>query len=141
VSNPNLSSSTLNWDTASRSDSMDNQFVTNGGVVPYKTPIQNGASQAGLQFGMGWRGAYLSGPIGPDPWGHAYMVNSVFLAVATDAASSTGEGSVAGGWSYDTFCLSAGPNGLYESPIGGNGRGGHLRAGDDFTYVISGGTR
>ena len=167
VSSPNLYSGTMNWDTSWRSDSMENQFVTNGGIVPYNTPIQNGASQAGLQFGLGWRGAYLSGPIGPDPWGHAYMVNSAFLAVATDSTaadrladcshssdgrssdcggggggwSGGGEGSITGGWSYDTFCLSAGPNGLYESPIGGNGHGGHLRAGDDFTYVISGGTR
>ena len=161
VTSPNLYSGTLNWDTAWRSDSMESQFITSGGTVPYNTPTQNGASQAGLQFGLGWRGAYLSGPIGPDPWGHAYMANTAFLAVATDSTASrvdcssstssatcggggsgsSNEGSIAGGWSYDTFCLSAGPNGLYESPIGGNGHGGHVRAGDDFTYVISGGTR
>ena len=166
VSSPNLYSGTLNWDTAWRSDSLENQLVTNGSTVPYKTPTENGASQAGLQFGLGWRGAYLSSPIGGDPWGHAYMVNSAFLAVATDSTAmdaradcshdarpgvsadcggggggSSNEGSIAGGWSYDTFCLSAGPNGLYESPIGGNGHGGHVRGGDDFTYVISGGTR
>ena len=30
-----------------------------------------------------WRGSYLSGPIGPDPWGTRYSVNVEFLARAT----------------------------------------------------------
>ena len=139
--NANVSGGSLNWNTSSRADTMQNQFVTNQGPA-YPTPVSAGTSQAGLQFGLGWRGAYLSPQLGPDPWGHAYVVNSAFLAVATDAGCGSGcEGTTNGGWSYDTFCLSAGPNGLYESPIGGNGHGGHVRAGDDFTYVISGGTR
>ena len=139
--NPNISGGSLNWDSASRADTMENQFVTNDGPL-YPTPVNNGTSQAGLQFGLGWRGAYLSPSLGPDPWGHAYVVNSAFLATATDASCGIGcEGTTNGGWSYDTFCLSAGPNGLYESPINGNNHGGHVRAGDDFTFVISGGTR
>jgi hypothetical protein len=139
--NPNVAGGSLNWDTSSRADTMINQFVTNDGPA-YPTPTSAGTSQSGLQFGLGWRGAYLSGPLGPDPWGHAYVVNSAFLATAMDAGCTSGcEGTTTGGWSYDTFCLSAGPNGLYESPISGNANGGHVRSGDDFTYVISGGTR
>lgn len=30
-----------------------------------------------------WRGAYLSGPVDPDPWGNRYMVNVAFLGAAS----------------------------------------------------------
>ena len=73
---------------------------------------------AGPQQGTGWRGAYLSAPIGPDPWGSAYMVNSAFLSTAADA-NSAGEGRNGTSWNRDTFCLSAGPNKLYETYFGG----------------------
>jgi len=160
VWNENLKTSWLNWDSTTGTDSMESQFVSNGGPTPYPTPTQLGSSNAGLQFGLGWRGAYLAPPIGPDPWGHMYLVNSAFLAVSVDASGNgapmggeslknhgggygggSGEGSLSGGWSYDTFCISAGPNGSYETPVGGNGRGGVTRTGDDFIYIISGGTR
>jgi Tfp pilus assembly protein PilE len=26
-----------------------------------------------------WRGAYLNGPVDPDPWGNRYMVNTIYL--------------------------------------------------------------
>lgn len=132
---------TLNWykDTA-RGDRMEDQFVTNGPM--YGTPASLGTFTAvGPQFGLGWRGAYLASPIGPDPWGSRYLVNSVFLSVAKDASWGTGEGAKSGGWSKDVFCISAGPNSRYETAFGGNGYGGVDRAGDDFIYIISGDTR
>ena len=140
------------WKDDWRGDAMEDQFVTNGPV--YGTPTMLNTSMAvGPQFNLGWRGAYLSSPIGPDPWGHRYLVNSVFLAVATDAghggdfASNPGggggghdnEGST--GWSHDTFCISAGPNGLFNTGFAGNGNGGVSRQADDFIYIISGDTR
>ena len=73
----------------------------------------------GPYFGQGWRGAYLSPPIGPDPWGHRYLVNTVFLAMASDTPPPV-PGQITGGWSNDTFCISAGPNGQYETAFGGN---------------------
>ena len=131
----------MNWWKASwHGDSMERQFVTN--EAGYLTPAQSfpGAFPVGPQFGLGWRGAYLASPIGPDPWGHRYMVNATFLSVANDVPG-TGEGQSSGGWSNDTFCISAGPNGLYETAYGGNGHGGVARQGDDFIYIISGDTR
>ncbi len=128
------------WKDDYRGDAMERQFVTN--YAHYPTPGTLGTyTRVGPQFNLGWRGAYLSGPIGPDPWGRRYLVNSVFLAVARNAHAGTAEGKRSGGWSHDAFCLSAGPNGLYETAFGGNGKGGVTRKGDDFIYIISGDTR
>jgi type II secretory pathway pseudopilin PulG len=133
----------LNWHTDSvRGDSMAHQFVDNGGGPAYPTPSDLGSDDyAGPGTGLGWRGAYLSSPVGPDPWGHRYLVNTVFLAVARDADAGGGEGQRNGGWSHDTFCISAGPNGQYETPFAGNATHGVDRRGDDLLFVISGDTR
>ena len=142
----------LNWHKDdSRGDSMEHQFVDNGGGPHYPSPADlHNYATSGPSFGLGWRGAYLSPPIGPDPWGHRYLVNSVFLAVATDAGTAaassgpswmTGGWPTTGGWSNDTFCISAGPNGQFETAFGGNATRGVYRRGDDFIYIISGDTR
>jgi hypothetical protein len=142
----------LNWYMDdSRGDSMEHQFVDNGTGPNYPTPSDlNSYGTPGPSSGLGWRGASLSPPIGPDPWGHRYLVNSVFLATAIDAdtasaGSSKGSQRImpppARGWSNDTFCISAGPNGQYETSFGGNATHGVTRRGDDFIYVISGDTR
>jgi len=131
----------LTWASEdTRGDSMERQFVDNG--ANYPSPSQLGTYTAvGPQFGLGWRGAYLAPPISQDPWGHKYLVNSVFLSVARNATPGTGEGQRSGGWSNDAFCISAGPNGLYQTALGGNGSGGVNRRGDDFLFIISGDTR
>jgi hypothetical protein len=135
--------SALNWHSDSaRGDSMEHQFIDNGGGPGYPAPADLSSDLfAGPGAGLGWRGAYLSPPIGPDPWGHRYLVNTVFLAVARDADAGTGEGQRSGGWSHDTFCISAGPNGQYETPFAGNAAHGVYRRGDDLIFVISGDTR
>ena len=144
---------TLNWDKDdSRGDSMQHQFVDNATGPAYPTPAELGThATVGPQVGLGWRGAYLSPPIGPDPWGRRYLVNTVFLAVASDA-TTTGLSQVSfapvtvpvrpsRGWSRDAFCISAGPDRLFATAFGGNASGGVSRGGDDFIYVISGDTR
>ena len=133
----------LNWHADNtRGDSMEHQFVDNGGGPDYPAPAEVGSDDfAGPGAGVGWRGAYLSSPIGPDPWGHRYLVNTVFLAVARDAGAGSAEGQRSGGWSHDTFCISAGPNGQYETPFAGNATHGVYRRGDDLIFVISGDTR
>ncbi len=136
---------TLNWsDDDKRGDSMEHQFVDNGaGAGPgYPTPGMLGTYNRTVpDFGVGWRGAYLSAPVGPDPWGHRYLVNSVFLAVAKNATPGPGQGQAQGGWSKDVFCISAGPDGIFQTDfVGGAGYGTHRRA-DDFTFVIQGDTR
>jgi hypothetical protein len=121
---------------------MRRQFVENGGGPGYPSPAGSEAPDAsGLMPRPGWRGAYLSPPIGPDPWGHRYLANTVFLAVARDAEPGYGEGQRSGGWSRDTFCISAGPNGLYETPFGGNAAHGVSRQGDDLVFIIAGSSR
>jgi hypothetical protein len=65
------------------------------------------------------------------------------LSTATDATAEA-EGRNGSSWNRDVFCLSAGPNRQYETYFGGclgTTQFGTCRAGDDFTYVIQGGTR
>lgn len=123
-------------------DSLENQLVKN--TPSYDTPVQNvwgNMSNPLPLFRTGWRGAYVAPPIGPDPWGHRYYVNSEFLSVATDSTTGNGEGQQSGGWSYDTFCISAGENGIIQTNFAAFTGFGTIRGGDDFIYVISGGTR
>ena len=142
--NSNMSTTPLNWDddnVASVGDWMESQFVTNANG--YNTPLLNypGSYPVGPLYGIGWRGGYLASPIGPDPWGSRYLVNSVFLATATDAITA-GEGHRSRWWERDVICISAGPNALFQTPIGGNGASaGTTRVGDDFIYIIQGSMR
>ena len=144
----------VDWNTASylagNKDSLADQLVTN--ASQYKTPVQkiwgNQSNPLPL-FSTGWRGAYLAPPIGPDPWGHMYMVNSMFLSAASDAtsgsctpsSSNTQEGCLSTGWSYDTMCISAGEDGKIDTRFAASSGYGTTRMGDDFVYVIAGGTR
>jgi hypothetical protein len=127
---------------------MEEQFVMNqhAGIRIYPLP--------------GWRGAYLSPQIGPDPWGTRYGVNSKFLVappavhlvaattaganscgnlMAGDPASSTCNGIDDN--EADIICISGGPNQIYDSSFDGNVGGGTTRRGDDFVYVIQGSKR
>ena len=133
----------VNWDldVGGPAVYMGDQFTTN--LVVYPTP-----NAAMLQYtypatGLGWRGAYLPTPIGPDPWGRRYMVNSVFMAPATDAVGGLVDPDGGAGWNRDVICLSAGPNQIYQTAFAGNGAPnfGTARLGDDFIYVIQGATR
>lgn len=142
--NANITPSPINWNNDSQAnvgDTMEDQFVTNG--PGYNTPALNYPSSypVGPLFGIGWRGGYLAPPIGPDPWGKRYLVNSVFLSVATNAPDSNAEGYVSRWWERDVFCISPGPNGLYETFFGGGANGGTVREGDDFVYIVSGSGR
>lgn len=67
-----------------------------------------------------WRGPYVSGGIGPDPWGNRYAINV--------AHWSRGSASL--------VVLSAGPNGLIETPFAGEAT---ARGGDDVIAVIGSG--
>jgi hypothetical protein len=87
-------------------------LVTNG--VGYTTKGNAGS------WG-GWRGPYIDGALGADPWGNRYAVNVRWLGVATP---------------FDTVVLSGGPNGLVETPFG---RDGLTPGGDDVVAVVSSG--
>lgn len=115
-------------------------------TVPFDTSDPQPPVGRGL-FGFGWRGAYLSPTIGPDPWGFRYAVNSVYLGTAIDA-DKPGQGQHGRGWAYDTFCVSAGLNAQletnFEDSLNGNRNGGtsfdeaQNGAADDIVYTISG---
>ena len=63
-----------------------------------------------------WRGAYLTSPVNPDPWGNRYAVNVQFLGAPVD----------------DVVVYSAGPNEQIDSAYQANG----LTAGDDDLLVL-----
>jgi type II secretory pathway pseudopilin PulG len=87
-------------------------------------------SGSGGNSEFGWRGAYLPGPLGPDPWAYRYAVNVEFLAKALGAGPS---GNV-----NDVFVISAGPNATVETRFDIDGV---AAGGDDIIFVLSGGTR
>jgi len=134
------SAATLNWAGGSsevgdsNKNLMDAHVVTNG--AGYTAPTFQAGG--GPRTGVGWRGAYLSGPIDLDPWGYVYQSNVVFLAVAHDATNATGTGELRGGWSSDVIVLSPGANGVIQTTFGGTGS---TAVGDDITYVVQGATQ
>lgn len=77
-----------------------------------------------------WRGSYLPGPIGPDPWGMRYGVNVEFLARALGAGPS---GNV-----NDVFVVSGGPDRMVDTRFDIDGA---TAGNSDLIYVVSGGSR
>jgi hypothetical protein len=75
------------------------------------------AANAYLPPGInGWRGAYLNGPVDPDPWGNRYMVNAEFLGPS----------------SQDVVVYSAGPDEQIDTLYSAN----PLAAGGDDVIVL-----
>lgn len=80
------------WLTA-RTDTLANQLITN---TP-RYPARSGVDESG------WGGPYLAAPPGSDPWNHRYVVNIGLVLVA-------------GAPKWAVWVLSAGPNGVIETP-------------------------
>jgi type II secretory pathway pseudopilin PulG len=130
-------------------DTMDDQLVENDNGTAYTAAGFSGGG--GPRMKLGWRGAYVNGPINGDPWGNKYQVNTIFLAVATDATDGAGvpdqttEGLKQSGWRRNVLALSAGANGIVETEFGGSAAGaggvGVSAGGDDIVYVLRGSTR
>jgi type II secretory pathway pseudopilin PulG len=106
---PEAGSSTL-WRTTtanSVNDFLEEHLITNSfnGVFGYSTllaPV--------------WRGAYLDGPVDPDPWGNRYAVNVIYLGPNVN----------------DVVVMSAGPDEAVDTPDTGN----PLTAGDDDIVLL-----
>jgi hypothetical protein len=90
-------------------DFLERHLVTNN-------PRGNAANDYPTAGGSPWRGAYLSAPVDPDPWGNRYAVNVEFLT----------------GGSQDVVVWSAGPDEQVDSAFAQNG----LAAGDDDLIVL-----
>jgi hypothetical protein len=61
------------------------------------------------QAGDGWNGPYIGKPAPPDPWGHAYLINTGFLRGLPSQAGRCTRCAV--------YVISAGPNGVIETPF------------------------
>lgn len=147
----------VTWtDTIAETDgkvSLYNQIVANTPGYPNPTTALgtvNPAAPAALgKFGRGWRGSYLSGVVGPDPWGFRYACSTVFLGTATDSPTNNEftSGASGHGWAEDAVCLSAGRNRQIETNFDRSTFNPYVSVGsttfsgtqnDDIVYVISG---
>jgi hypothetical protein len=87
---------------------LNDQLITN----------ETGYTRGHLGVQLGWRGAYLQDAVAADPWGHRYGVNVGAMQTKYD----------------DTVVLSAGPDGVVDSPFQSDGL---PTAGDDIVSVVS----
>lgn len=105
-------------------DFLERHLVTNNprgsGANAYNPPGVSGE----------WRGAYLTAPIDPDPWGNRYAVNAEFLG--SGGPPPCGGGGVGGTPCYDVVVYSAGPDEEIDTPYAGD----PLLAGDDDLVVL-----
>lgn len=70
----------------------------------------------------GWRGAFLSAPVDPDPWGNRYMVNTKFMVSSDDNPP----------W-YDVFVYSAGPDEIIDTLFALDGA---VPGNDDMILIV-----
>lgn len=77
------------------------QLVTNAPGYALRTPTS--------QFG--WNGPYFSSQLLADPWGNRYAVNVALIDLSLGAATASGQPKMA------VWVLSAGPNGILETPF------------------------
>jgi type II secretory pathway pseudopilin PulG len=96
---------------ASQAGALEDQLMLNSPGYPTHAWSQ-------VNWIRGWHGPYLDAGVGADPWGHRYAVNVKFLK----------------GGAFDTFVVSAGPNGIVETPFQADGTVAH---GDDIIVVLS----
>jgi len=99
---------------ASQAGALEDQLMLNGPGYPTHARTQT-------RWIRGWHGPYLETGVGADPWGHRYAVNVKHLS---------------GGGAFDTFVVSAGPNGILETPFQADGT---VARGDDIVVVLSAG--
>lgn len=104
VATVGCSGDTSSWNTAVNGqhiDFLERHLVTNN-------PGGNSANDYPVTGANRWRGAYLTAPIGPDPWGNRYGVNVQWLNDTTNCG---------GNRTNDVFVLSAGPDEIIATPF------------------------
>jgi type II secretory pathway pseudopilin PulG len=99
----------VNPASSTQVDFLERHLVTN-------TPGGGGSYTTG--GGSPWRGAYINGPIDPDPWGNRYAVNVNYLRTST---------------ANDTFVLSTGPDEEIDTDFTQNGA---VPGGDDIIVIV-----
>jgi len=101
--------------SSGRAAELDAHLVTNAA-----SHSRHANAFGGGMFSRGWSGPYLSGGVGPDPWGYRYAVSVRHLADGSDSSA---------------IVLSAGPNGRVETPYTGRGVSHNS---DDLIVVLGG---
>ena len=81
--------------------SLSDQLVTNAPGYTLRSAVS--------QFG--WNGPYFSSQLMADPWGNRYAVNAALVDLSPGAATISGQAKMA------VWVLSAGPNGIVETPF------------------------
>jgi hypothetical protein len=100
--NPALSlgaASLMPWAASPATDVMDYHLRVNG----------RGYAEGDGSAGTGWNGPYLTNDVTGDPWGRAYLINTAFLRGLPPSKQRCARCAV--------FAMSAGPNGLIETPF------------------------
>ena len=87
--------------TTGLTGSLADQLVTNAPGYALRSPTS--------QFG--WNGPYFSSQLLADPWGNRYLVNVALVDLSPGAATASGQAKMA------VWVLSAGPNGVIETPF------------------------
>lgn len=93
-------------------DFLERHLITN-------TPLGLIANDYPNSGGNRWRGSYLSGPVGPDPWGNRYAVNAGFLTAPSNTRN-------------EVFVLSTGPDEEIDTLFEKNG----ITPGDDDIVIV-----
>jgi hypothetical protein len=75
---------------------------------------------------FGWNGPYFSSEIAADPWGNRYVVNVALIDLSPGAATANGQPKMA------VWVLSAGPNGIIETPFAASILAAAQPGGDDI---------
>ncbi len=91
---------------------LGDQLIANTPVYPPRGP----------SAALGWNGPYLSSPVGADPWNNRYMVNVGAADPSREPQATGGDNAV--------WVISAGPNGIIETPFVQPGTSAKL-SGDD----------
>lgn len=107
------------WWVESRLDLLSAHLTVNSRGYTGRDPVSS----------TGWQGPYLVDGAGEDAWGHAYLVNVLYLdrRNVVQELDGTRLGAV--------FVLSAGPNGVIETPFY-QPRDNALRYGDDIGFRL-----
>jgi type II secretory pathway pseudopilin PulG len=135
-------------DTLANHLGQNTPFDDTYGSFPYRTPahiaVGGGgnnidfarAESGGYNAPYAWRGAYLSTPVRPDPWGNRYAVNVGFLKSSTTTAIT----GITAGFAttdyprLDVFVLSAGPDEEIDTR---SAQDGAVPGDDDVIYIVS----
>lgn len=96
--------------TTGLTDFLERHLITNN-------PRGSAANDYEPEVEPNWKGAYLTAPIDPDPWGNRYMVNVQFLGASTN----------------DVIVLSAGPDEKIDTLFTANPI---VAGGDDIIVLV-----